>query len=192
MTDGQRRTYDIIEDVVRLMIEYKELTGQNLVIPEGIDLESEAKSDSSDDVLSCSFCFKGQHDVIKLIAGPDVFICGECAAVCIGITCEEMVEAGDSSMGLLSQTMSQLLAGNQGFAEDLMALLKAQYEVDDVLAVDGEGAESAESPSLICSFCGKNEHEVKKLVGGETAFICDECVVLCMDIIREEPDGGKT
>lgn len=37
-----------------------------------------------------------------------------------------------------------------------------------------------------CSFCGKNQHEVRKLIAGPTVFICDECVELCMDIIREE------
>ena len=40
--------------------------------------------------------------------------------------------------------------------------------------------------SLFCSFCGKNQHEVKKLIAGPTVFICDECVELCMDIIKEE------
>ena len=39
---------------------------------------------------------------------------------------------------------------------------------------------------LYCSFCGKSQHEVKKLIAGPTVFICDECVELCMDIIREE------
>jgi len=49
---------------------------------------------------------------------------------------------------------------------------------------------SSETPSnggtLYCSFCGKSQHEVKKLIAGPTVFICDECVRLCMDIIREE------
>ena len=40
--------------------------------------------------------------------------------------------------------------------------------------------------SLYCSFCGKSQHEVRKLIAGPTVFICDECVELCMDIIREE------
>ena len=39
---------------------------------------------------------------------------------------------------------------------------------------------------LYCSFCGKSQHEVKKLIAGPTVFICDECVELCMDIIKEE------
>src|ERR1700682_815582 len=43
--------------------------------------------------------------------------------------------------------------------------------------------------TLYCSFCGKSEHEVRKLIAGPTVFICDECVVLCMDIIRAADKG---
>ena len=53
--------------------------------------------------------------------------------------------------------------------------------------------------TLYCSFCGKSQHEVRNLIGGPRVFICDECVELCMDIIREERkstlvkscDGGE-
>ena len=44
--------------------------------------------------------------------------------------------------------------------------------------------------TLYCSFCGKSQHEVRKLIAGPTVFICDECVELCMDIIREEGKGA--
>ncbi|MGC6412526.1 MAG: ATP-dependent Clp protease ATP-binding subunit ClpX [Candidatus Puniceispirillaceae bacterium] len=43
---------------------------------------------------------------------------------------------------------------------------------------------------LFCSFCGKSQHEVRKLIAGPTVYICDECVELCMDIIREENKGS--
>ena len=46
--------------------------------------------------------------------------------------------------------------------------------------------DDAEKGTLFCSFCGKSQHEVRKLIAGPTVFICDECVELCMDIIREE------
>ena len=46
--------------------------------------------------------------------------------------------------------------------------------------------------SLYCSFCGKSQHEVRKLIAGPTVFICDECVDLCMDIIREENKSSLT
>ncbi len=48
----------------------------------------------------------------------------------------------------------------------------------------GSGGDSKNT--LYCSFCGKSQHEVRKLIAGPTVFICDECVELCMDIIREE------
>ena len=46
--------------------------------------------------------------------------------------------------------------------------------------------------TLYCSFCGKSQHEVRKLIAGPTVFICDECVELCMDIIREETKSSLT
>ena len=45
--------------------------------------------------------------------------------------------------------------------------------------------------TLYCSFCGKSQHEVKKLIAGPTVFICDECVELCNDIIQEENKETK-
>ncbi len=45
--------------------------------------------------------------------------------------------------------------------------------------------------SLYCSFCGKNQKEVKKLIAGPTVFVCDECVELCMDIIKEDSKNNK-
>ena len=48
---------------------------------------------------------------------------------------------------------------------------------------------------LYCSFCGKSQHEVKKLIAGPSVFICDECIDLCNDIIKEEikhSDGLKS
>lgn len=46
---------------------------------------------------------------------------------------------------------------------------------------------------LLCSFCGKSQHEVRKLIAGPSVYICDECIALCNDIMREEASaGGKT
>ena len=47
-------------------------------------------------------------------------------------------------------------------------------------------SEKTQKNILYCSFCGKSQHEVRKLIAGPTVFICDECVELCMDIIKEE------
>jgi ATP-dependent Clp protease ATP-binding subunit ClpX len=60
-------------------------------------------------------------------------------------------------------------------------VLSVQAEMDMTKAASGDGKNT-----LYCSFCGKSQHEVRKLIAGPTVFICDECVELCMDIIREE------
>jgi ATP-dependent Clp protease ATP-binding subunit ClpX len=51
--------------------------------------------------------------------------------------------------------------------------------------VSKSGASDSKN-TLYCSFCGKSQHEVRKLIAGPTVFVCDECVELCMDILREE------
>ena len=51
--------------------------------------------------------------------------------------------------------------------------------------------ESKSEKLLYCSFCGKSQHEVRKLIAGPSVFICDECVELCNDIIREEVQEGS-
>ena len=53
-------------------------------------------------------------------------------------------------------------------------------------------SEDESKSTLFCSFCGKSQHEVRKLIAGPTVFICDECVELCMDIIREEHKSADT
>ncbi|MCD7061082.1 ATP-dependent Clp protease ATP-binding subunit ClpX [Pelagibacterium xiamenense] len=53
------------------------------------------------------------------------------------------------------------------------------------MSKENSSGESSKN-TLYCSFCGKSQHEVRKLIAGPTVFICDECVELCMDIIREE------
>ena len=50
---------------------------------------------------------------------------------------------------------------------------------------DGKGKDEG-GKLLYCSFCGKNQNEVRKLIAGPSVYICDECVDLCNDIIREE------
>ena len=51
---------------------------------------------------------------------------------------------------------------------------------------------SSGEKTLYCSFCGKSQHEVKKLIAGPSVFICDECIELCNDIIRDEAPGADT
>ncbi len=51
---------------------------------------------------------------------------------------------------------------------------------------DDQNKSQEDGKLLYCSFCGKSQHEVRKLIAGPSVFICDECVELCNDIIREE------
>ncbi|MGC6471734.1 MAG: ATP-dependent Clp protease ATP-binding subunit ClpX [Parvibaculales bacterium] len=57
--------------------------------------------------------------------------------------------------------------------------------------IGGTSGNSDSKSTLYCSFCGKSQHEVRKLIAGPTVFICDECVELCMDIIREESKSAS-
>ena len=52
--------------------------------------------------------------------------------------------------------------------------------------------ESSDNNNLTCSFCGKNQEDVKKLIAGPSVYICDECVDLCIDIIDEEVKSDDT
>ena len=56
----------------------------------------------------------------------------------------------------------------------------------------GTGGKDDSGKLLYCSFCGKSQHEVRKLIAGPSVFICDECVELCNDIIREEVEEAET
>ena len=49
---------------------------------------------------------------------------------------------------------------------------------------------SSSEKTLYCSFCGKSQHEVKKLIAGPSVFVCDECIDLCNEIIRDELPAG--
>jgi hypothetical protein len=75
----------------------------------------------------------------------------------------------------------ELIANAFGYAN--WNILSAKIEA----AGPGAGAQEPARPkTLHCIFCGKSQHEVKKLIAGPSAYICDECVALCVDIIREE------
>jgi len=56
---------------------------------------------------------------------------------------------------------------------------------------DDKSDKSKDGKLLYCSFCGKSQHEVRKLIAGPSVFVCDECVELCNDIIREEINEGN-
>ena len=56
----------------------------------------------------------------------------------------------------------------------------------------GKNVEKRDNQTLCCSFCGKSQKEVKKLIAGPTVYICDECIGLCNDIIAEEIDREES
>src|ERR1700704_5992312 len=60
------------------------------------------------------------------------------------------------------------------------------------LRIDPMPIEKRDGASLTCSFCGKAQKEVKKLIAGPTVYICDECIGLCNDIIAEEVDREES
>ena len=84
----------------------------------------------------------------------------------------------------------ELIAKSLGFKD--WQVLAAKIEADQVVAAKpaDSGSPSSASSSLHCSFCGKSQHEVSKLIAGPTVFICDECVGLCTDIILGNGDPG--
>jgi ClpX C4-type zinc finger/Glyoxalase superfamily protein len=76
------------------------------------------------------------------------------------------------------------------FGYDNWNILSAKIEAARPRAIDAEaspglGQEPALPKTLYCSFCAKSQHEVQKLVAGPSVYICDECVELCVDIVRD-------
>ncbi len=102
----------------------------------------------------CSVCGKGVHEVHRLAAAPNVFICNDCVEFCSGVLPEENQQE--------SQPKRSTPSSNQKPAEKFVDKL------------------------LYCSFCGKSQHEVVKLIAGPSVFICNDCVELCNGIIFEE------
>jgi hypothetical protein len=101
--------------------------------------------------------------VRKLIAGPTVYICDECIKLCNDIIAKEAeAERGD----------------------------RPPEEAPTRPKREGEGRKSAQT--LCCSFCGKTQREVRKLIAGPTVYICDECIGLCNDIIADEIEREET
>jgi ATP-dependent Clp protease ATP-binding subunit ClpX len=60
------------------------------------------------------------------------------------------------------------------------------------MADDKNSGDKKSGDKLIyCSFCGKSQHEVRKLIAGPSVFVCDECITLCNDIMREENQSDQ-
>jgi ATP-dependent protease Clp ATPase subunit len=149
----------------------------------------------------CSFCGRNQDEVRKLIAGQSVFICDECIGRCNDIVRQkgatasaDYSSANDEWIGLCNDLFRRLRrlmrqeaadAGHSGAKR----LVRSQW---------------GRTPLLYCSFCGESHLDVQRLIAGPDrspdepralpvavgplAFICDECIELCKNMIREE-DG---
>jgi ClpX C4-type zinc finger/Glyoxalase superfamily protein len=88
----------------------------------------------------------------------------------------------------------ELIANAFGFANwnILSAKIEAAGRAADEREPSPAGAQEPARPNtLYCTFCGKSQHDVKKLIAGPSAYICDECVELCVNIIREEGNFDK-
>ena len=115
--------------------------------------------------LSCSFCGKRRSEVRKLVSGPRVFICNECV-----VRCREMLGARQPRAVDDLRTLERT-------TEDLVA----QLPPDD----DDVTAERKPPDSSHCSFCGRTESDVARLIAGPTVYICNEGVELGEDVINE-------
>ena len=77
----------------------------------------------------------------------------------------------------------------KAFGYDNWNILSAKIEAARPRAIDAEASPAAQEPALpqtlYCSFCAKSQHDVQKLIAGPSVYICDECVDLCVDIVRD-------
>jgi hypothetical protein len=67
-----------------------------------------------------------------------------------------------------------------GLNNELYEVVDKAQKYDELLKIQGR------FDSLVCNFCGKTQHQVKKLIAGPDVYICDECVGLCTEILEEE------
>ncbi len=90
--------------------------------------------------------------------------------------------------GLILEINTQRAVERIAAARDAAAAAQAGVGAEQYRrAAEGE----ADPESLHCSFCGKGQHDVAKLIAGPDVFICDECVELCADVVRVEKKVGK-
>ena len=74
----------------------------------------------------------------------------------------------------------------KAFGYDNWNILSAKIETQNSSAATGPQNQTPQEKLLYCSFCGKSQHDVQKLVAGPAVFICDECIDLCVDIVDEQ------
>ena len=153
---------------------------------------------------ACSFCGKSQRKAQKLIAGPNVFICNHCLELCLDLMSRQSSVPQPAPPPQILAKMARNLALDLKSAWKL-AQLQAPLpipswisrsanllakELEQIPVAEESAARSnRQRDTLYCSFCGKSEHEVLKLVAGPSVYICDECANLIQDINIAERHG---
>jgi DNA-binding CsgD family transcriptional regulator len=196
---GSRRTpelRDLVGDVDRA----KALPGVT------VSVVSKLMADTSDpDPLRCSFCAKSQKQVKKLIAGPSVLICDECIDLSTrliesALLEEPLPEATDLKLKErpTPQAIRTVLeTGDFRELEVRIITLAAngarRHEILDKLDLWDEKFVNAALRRVFreCSFCEKDQMQVKWLIVGVTDCICDECLDLCAEIIEEAEEDAS-
>jgi ATP-dependent protease Clp ATPase subunit len=153
---------------------------------------------SDSDLLNCSFCGKRNEQVEKMIAGPGVYICNECIDLCTEIIENDILDEEVSKTSHLKlqvrptpQEIHRLLEMGQ-FTEQEQKVLRRMaggarhYEVAGELGLGRDFVRQAAEIFPKCSFCGKRNEQVEKMIAGPGVYICDECIELCNEIIEEE------
>src|SRR5215475_2545914 len=133
----------------------------------------------SDDKLRCNFCGKSQSVVKKLIAGPSVNICNECIDICNEITADDHKNhSGRPKMGFIEKSCVM----TKGDMNRVLARIASQI----VSWHGGRQTMRQSVDKLRCSFCGKSQSVVKKLVAGPSVNICNECIDICSEIVADD------
>lgn len=125
--------------------------------------------------MRCSFCGRSHSEAGKLIAGPSVFICDRCIETCVHAASPAAAAGPEAA---LADAVRAVRATGREDAEAICEALERR-----VLAPP-DFVPPPEDP--ICRFCGKARAEVRWLMPGPNAIICDECISLCRDIIAED------
>ena len=100
---------------------------------------------------------------------------------------DRFMDAEESkAYGLIDDVLEHRAESSNGFDFLLATAHCCCYEIGDLMTDTTDQTSENNGKVLYCSFCGKSQHEVRKLIAGPSVFICDECVDLCNDIIQEE------
>ena len=156
------------------------------VLNESLSNKEKQKASSEGDgkIYVCGFCNKTHHEVVKMISGPeDRNICDECISLSYEIIRAGLCNFCHKHRDAVKQVM--------GGPDDILICDECIVLCHESITKNPD-AQPEDPPSLSCSFCGKLQADVEKLIAGPGSHICDECVGLCADIIAEEREREST